>query len=347
MKHKKIFLSFSVLIGIICISRLYMIYVQKETRENVYAIQPGTKEWDALGTVQNKKEACRIPDDILKDMTDEELIQAILDYPFLVDIFASFDYSKSVKSVSKDCDALKELLARDTVKDSLVFFLEKRADNALKSISGKEEMENEAIMAIMAYNEKICTALDDEEAGLITNTSNIIEFKKDEISGSRMAYIYTPKGSQVGYITYTCSHDASDYHSAIDQYFVNTYGVTLISPGTCHYNCHSYAWYSTSTSNSFWIPNPMIYMTDGSYSQIMSGMNSISVLALNGDRVFYGTAAEVESSHSARLVSNPTGFVLGNRIVRSKWGWAGVFEHTVSNVPSDYLDDQSNVSVWR
>lgn len=91
----------------------------------------------------------------------------------------------------------------------------------------------------------------------------------------------------------------------------------------------------------------MIYMTDGSYSLVMSGMNSNSLSAQSGDRVFYGTAAGVVTSHSARLVSSPSVYALGSRMARSKWGIYGVFEHAISNVPSAYLDAQSNVSVWR
>ncbi len=333
----------------LCIIELDTVYAQQNKSEivSVYPILPGTEEWTNLGTVQNKKEACRISDVTLKKMTDEELIQATLDYPFLVDIFIYSDYSIGVQSVCKDCDALKELLSRDTAKASLVIFLKKRAKASLESITADEEFENEAIMAIMAYNDEIRTILDDDESELINNNSNMTRLVKDQVNGTRMAYIYTPNGSQVAYVNHTCSHNTLDFHEKEDEKIETTYGVTAITTGSCCYNCHSYAWYSTSTSNSFWIPDPMIYMTSGSYSLVMSGMNSNSLSAQSGDRVFYGTAAGVVTSHSARLVSSPSVYALGSRMARSKWGIYGVFEHAISNVPSAYLDAQSNVSVWR
>lgn len=114
-----------------------------------YLIQPGTKEWNDLETVQNKKEVSRIPEDVLGLMSDEELIQALLDYPFLVDIFLYNDYATGVQSVYNDCDALKELLSRPTGKDSLVEFLDRRTSDSSKVISGREAVENDAIKYIL------------------------------------------------------------------------------------------------------------------------------------------------------------------------------------------------------
>ncbi len=332
----------------LCMVGFDTVYAQQSKNEiaSVYPIQPGTEEWKELGTVQNKKDACRISDKILKKMTDEELIRATLDYPFLVDVFIYSDFSVGVQSVCNDCDALKELLSRDTAKDSLVHFMEKRAKVSPESLTADEEFENEAIMTIMAYNDEIRTILEDEESELINKNSNMTRLVKDEKNGARLAYIYTPNGSQVAYENYTCSHINEDFHENEDEEIEDAYGVTVITTGSCCYNCHSYAWYSTSI-NSFWIPNPMIYMTDGSYSLVMSGMNANSLSAQSGDRVFYGTAAGVFYSHSARLVSSPSVYALGSRMARSKWGIYGVFEHAVSNVPSEYLDAQNNVSVWR
>ncbi|MGN0083537.1 MAG: M56 family metallopeptidase [Bacteroides fragilis] len=115
--------------------------------ESVYPIQPGTEEWEKLGTVQNKKEACRIPCTILKEMTDEELIRAVLDYPFLVEIFLVDDHSIGAKNVYNDCDALQELLSRHTGGMVLTAFMNERAK--VSSISADEEFENDAIRIIL------------------------------------------------------------------------------------------------------------------------------------------------------------------------------------------------------
>ncbi len=112
-----------------------------------YLIKPGTEEWVKLGTVQNKKAACRIPEETLKRMSNDELIEAVLDYPFLVEIYVFGTQSEAVyrvaESIYEECDALRELLSRRDGEEALRAFLEKRTENPPKD--GEEEFENEAI----------------------------------------------------------------------------------------------------------------------------------------------------------------------------------------------------------
>ncbi len=112
-----------------------------------YLIKPGTEEWMKLGTVENKVEACRIPEETLKQMSNDELIEAVLDYPFLVNIYIFGTQSEAVYGVAEDlyeeCDALRELLSRRDGEEDLRAFWEKRMENPPKD--GVEEFENEAI----------------------------------------------------------------------------------------------------------------------------------------------------------------------------------------------------------
>ena len=80
-------------------------------------------------------------------MTDEELIRAVLDYPFLVEIFLVDDHSIGAKNVYNDCDALQELLSRHTGGMVLTAFMNERAK--VSSISADEEFENDAIRIIL------------------------------------------------------------------------------------------------------------------------------------------------------------------------------------------------------
>ena len=91
---------------------------------------------------------------------------------------------------------------------------------------------------------------------------------------------------------------------------------TRISDASPKYNCHSYAWYSQSTSNPYWMENPYKYIEDGSY--IRTG--SVRV----GDCVLYGAIDAPE--HSAYVVSSAI-------LVRSKWDWKGVYEHAPNYGP--------------
>lgn len=191
MKQKmKVFCGLA-LVGLMCSVGLNTVNAQQNENKDVsiYSVQPGTEEWAKLGTVQNKMEACQISESILTNMTDTELIQAVWEYPFLCEVFLYNDYATGVQSVYKNCDALKALLSRSTGKDALVCFIKERTEESEEAAVGIEEVKIEAIMAIMAYCEEICVALNEEEVELINQNSKNIRIKEDEVNGSRMAYL--------------------------------------------------------------------------------------------------------------------------------------------------------------
>ena len=97
---------------------------------------------------------------------------------------------------------------------------------------------------------------------------------------------------------------------------------TVVSSINPKYNCHSYAWYSTSTSNSWWIEDPTPYLTDGSYNK-KSG-------AAVGYKAAWPGVSPFPSipSHSAIV------YTMGGSIKYiSKWGFNGVFIHSASDCP--------------
>lgn len=85
-------------------------------------------------------------------------------------------------------------------------------------------------------------------------------------------------------------------------------------------------------------------MSDGSYTKILSGLSASSLTAASGDIIFYGELSDLFHAHSAIMDSEPSGAPLAARTVVSKWGRAGVFQHTLANVPGEY--DKMNISVW-
>lgn len=116
-----------------------------------YLIKPGTEEWKELGTVQNKMEACRIPEETLKQMSNAELIEAVLEYPFLVNIFFfgldTPGTHHAAEGVYEGCDALRELLSRHDGEEALRTFWEERTKNP--PATAREAVENDAIGALL------------------------------------------------------------------------------------------------------------------------------------------------------------------------------------------------------
>lgn len=93
-----------------------------------YPIGSSSTEWPEM-TVSEKVEALKIPQEKLEAMTDEELIRALADYPFLVDIGVyGKSTEESIETVREYCSALDELLSRETAAASLDDYGRKLAD---------------------------------------------------------------------------------------------------------------------------------------------------------------------------------------------------------------------------
>jgi len=139
--------------------------------------------------------------------------------------------------------------------------------------------------------------------------------------------VTTPKGSSVYVAQGIPELSAADIASA-DAKMASAYPcATRIRSASARYNCHSYAWYSQSTTNVFWMdyvptyPNEeQKYWTDGSYIKTSPTLTSTSSFGGYG-RVSYGSAG-----HSAYVGSSSTSLT-------SKWGQYGLYTHAPTCVP--------------
>jgi len=114
--------------------------------------------------------------------------------------------------------------------------------------------------------------------------------------------------------------------------------IRLLS-ATARFNCHSYAWYSQSYSNIYWMNDPKDYYSD--YDKSYEIVSSPRV----GDIICYydnnGTQTESDdiNLHSGIIVglsgeaSNGVCGTSNMYIVKSKWGPAGLYQHKGDDCP--------------
>lgn len=126
--------------------------------------------------------------------------------------------------------------------------------------------------------------------------------------------VTTPAGSSVSVIVRTWEMSASDIaylNAQADSYHASA---TRETDASRRYNCHSYAWYSTSTSNIRWMntPGDDTYWQDGSYYRVYS--------MSNGRRISYAS-----DDHSAIAISSTQ--------ARSKWGSWPRMKHSPTLTP--------------
>lgn len=78
-----------------------------------YPIKPGSAEWKKFSTHDEMIEACKIPEQVLKTMTTQDLLEAWINYPLKMDIFAFENPLAGLESQFQMSDALKALVKRN------------------------------------------------------------------------------------------------------------------------------------------------------------------------------------------------------------------------------------------
>ena len=84
-----------------------------------YSVTPGTIAWEELGTFSRRLDACRIPEETLDAMTTDALVDAVVNFPFLLNLMVYNSVSDGFDCLLSQCDALKELLTREDGADKL------------------------------------------------------------------------------------------------------------------------------------------------------------------------------------------------------------------------------------
>lgn len=90
-----------------------------------YPIKPGTAEWKSLASNEEKIAVCQIPENVLKTLTDSELLEVCLNYPLLNDIFVFNIIDHGVDKLINDFNGIRELYLR---KNKSEVFLAKYSD---------------------------------------------------------------------------------------------------------------------------------------------------------------------------------------------------------------------------
>lgn len=271
-----------------------------------YPIVPDTDEWRAFTTHAQMVKACEVPEELLSKMTTEALFVTVMNYPLLTDALAFDEPAVGYEVLKINSNAVRELIKREDAKD--IF-----------------DKYNSKARCAQVYAES-------EYSGLIWSCFNLIY--NEEFADSIMPLasdpqkvtntnVKTPNGTKVAHfenLTWANHGLTSAEAEDRDKDFAKKYpSATKISGPKPAYNCHSYAWHSTSTSNNDWIDggDAKAYWTDGSYKVTNSPKNA--------DKVVYRVGTTI--AHSANYFNAAT------NVVYSKWGFNGVYKHSRSYCP--------------
>lgn len=85
-----------------------------------YPIVPGTPEWNELDSLDEKIAACHVDENLLASMTTPALLETVLNYPLLINMYA-YSYPKmGIDSISQYFNGLDLLFERDDAYDCMV-----------------------------------------------------------------------------------------------------------------------------------------------------------------------------------------------------------------------------------
>jgi len=256
----------------------------------------------------DRVKALELPEDVLNNCSDEELLYAVIHYPFIVDFLAFEDLKMGYDHLKNYSTVLEKYDKCDHKAAMLEEYWEKYISK------GKEEGD-----LFRCYDECITQSLYYIETGIwLGSWSNAVRADGSDMYGSfNYVTLTTPNQSNV-----LCKHYLNDFSGTYISYWNSYYdsaypNVTRIGPTTNQYNCHSYAWYWQSTLNPYWMESCMAYIGDGSYTET-------SIVAV-GDIIYYNTG------HSG-VVALASGSMSNVRI-RSKWAQYGLYYHLYDDCP--------------
>lgn len=286
-----------------------------------YHLRPGMGEWETVGPLA-RREACYVSEEMASNMTTRALVQTVLEYPFLVDIYAFGTVENGIQVVAQRFPAMLELLSRSDAMNRLD--LHWQVTMAVESERNTQQAR---------YAPVLLNAISEANR----NGSN--DMVAPQAYEPTQRSVRTPNNSSVSVWQYLDWRD----HGADTEDIYDTIGDFLAAypsaeevtshPADPSYNCHSYAWYSQSASNPYWMDNPTPYMTDGSYFEV----------DWDGDvdaRVVYRRNGAL--SHSA-IVYDP-GDTIYDSIVIGKWEYYSVFTHELMDCP--YYFGGSTIECW-
>ncbi|MDY2969812.1 MAG: hypothetical protein SOR83_07570 [Butyricicoccus pullicaecorum] len=294
--------------------------VQKVETPHVYTVLPGSEEWNEMA-VSERLDSCYVSLQEAKGMTTEALVETVVNYPYLVNMYAFDTLAEGIESVSSFFPGLAELLQRQDAVEALQKFTVNKQHEAKSNAGSTDDALKELHVATLE--------------SFLTQS----EVKDDALVSPRVTVktVKTPNGTNVeAYygLTWRDQGVSEEYANEISNAYLEVYpSAKIVRDASPSYNCHSYAWHSTGSNNKYWINDPSAYMDDGSYSMSFSKA---------GNKIVYEQVKGHKIIHSG-IVKSSNG---GKTTVTSKWGTYALYSHERSDCPYSEEFGSISTSYW-
>lgn len=304
--------------------------------------------WADLNSLEKRFMYFNLPEDQVKELPTESLLQLVVKYPLNYLVLAYNDPLDAVRLVYKNSNVHKELVKRDKAASILVNYFSKHhgiADinkpfdeyNYIDEvfiehllISGLMDIAEEKQNIISAINRKRELYEADPSMNsaftmsVLQEIENYINPSYPTVSANTTT-IYTPTFLPlVGNIYPELNQNQIDLNNSIG---ILAYPNALfVGTSTAKYNCHSFAWYNSSQTNTIWLNktggtlNGAVQLSkywDSSFGNVVF----TSCSEAEAERVYYS-----DDDHSAYVLSSTSQVI-------SKWGPGPLMVHDVRDCP--------------
>ena len=112
-KYQRIFAVILSLALIMCSAMLVTTLAKEENvPQPFYSITAEDPQWVALGSISARRAAVHLDESVFDDMPTEEVLRAVLEYPFTSDIFLFNTYQQGIEHTMTHCTAMRVLVQR-------------------------------------------------------------------------------------------------------------------------------------------------------------------------------------------------------------------------------------------
>ena len=325
----------------------------------IFPINTDSSQWKNMKSHIEMIQACNVPDGILRKSSTDELLELVLSYPILCDIFAYNDNFEGVCALARQFNAFGELLQRNDiatvvfnrylnqniysinsdsekgfsmVSETVVLetilaqkdIISDLTDNEQQVLLDELETKLTKKIGLEIYNGNLSTFYDiAEKNGTATQlglNGGIVERKLTAVK-ENVIYVKTPKGSKVE--VKKNSYKGAAWSEDLTKECIRAYPAAFKEgKADNRYNCHSYAWYSHSDTNPYWMNSPKTYVNDGSYKYIGVNPTAKNQIVVYKDQ----TIPKDMWVHSGVTLNNNGGII-------SKWGQGPLMKHNIGYDP--------------
>lgn len=150
-----------------------------------FPVEPGTAAWRQIGSRQQMLDAVQIPPDRLAAMSTAGLIETVLDYPLVADIYVHNSLDQGLQAVKRDFNGLRTLLARPDAGAALLQRYRITPADAAREQQDSVERSNYATrlmyLELILAQPEISAMLTSEERQLLIETATQQQQAKEKL----------------------------------------------------------------------------------------------------------------------------------------------------------------------